>query len=433
MNGANFKSTSGVDPSPAFSLPPTMTPQTAEQRRQENQKRAEQLRARLIANRQNTPIRSNTPSNKIIPKSETPQENHMKQKMDNEVASKEEQSAEQQSEPSSDFFGIEALLREGKEAADAKARAEDSAKVAAGAPTDRLAEPVMAPIQQQEQSVPQEQQQANDKQNPAEAPQSNQTKTATHLETEYYADLAIWLEVTGYHDIDYRNSKLRTYKERKALEEEAARIQEKLEKLKQTEQAEMEGLRRSVHPVATPSRPPPILPPNMLAADEAKPSAKKSTPNGVKRAHSPEPMQVEKNPRLREDANNGIRIRGANDGPQERVPHNRGRADSFNDGRAVYPEARRPSFGDRRGRLSRDPSLERRQAYYGREADGARGRERYDPFYPPPRENAARGRLSFSAVNVQPQERGYRDGYGGAPRGIRDVDVGRGGKKQPLR
>lgn len=408
--------------------PQTPNAQLVEERKLENQKRAEQLRAKLLANRANTPIRTNTP-NKFTPKpeAERPQEPVSKEK-DADTTAVNGDHGDQQSEPSSDLFGIEALLREGKEAAEAKAKAEDLAKMnssLADAQPLRAAEPAPVPAHQQqrlEKDVTHTQQPA------LKAPAAN-------LDTEYYSDLALWLEVTGYHDIDYRNSKLRTFKERKALEEEAARIQEKLEKLKQAEQAEMSALRPgSVRPAATPARPPPALPNAMSAEAETK-SVKKPAANGTKRAHSPDPLITDKNARHREHSNNGIRIRGANDSPPERT-NNRGRAASPLDRRIAYPDARRQnSFGEARGRTSRDPSLERRQAYYGgREGDVApRGRERYSPDIPPtPRESMGRGRMSFSSVNVQPQER-YREPYGAPPRGIKGVDHGRGGKKNPFR
>ena len=404
-------------------MTPTLTAQAAEQRKLENQKKAEQLRAKLIANRQNTPNRANTP-NKFTPRPEpAPQENALKKKLE-DTTTQNGDMVEKQSEPSSDRFGIEALLQEGKAAAEAKAEAEDRAKVdpsSKGTQPEQAAESIFA-AQQPSNTKPQITQ-----------PSEQQQQRLTGLETEYYADLSIWLEVTGYHDIEYRNSKLRTYKERKALEEEAARIQEKLEKLRQTEQAEMNALRTgSVAPTPTPSLAPPPLPPSVPTTDAAKPVVNKVVGNGAKRAHSPEPMLAEKIPRNREDTT-GVRIRGANganDSPQNRPANsNRAAAGSPIDRRIAYPEARRQSsFGEARGRLSRDPSLERRQAYYNRDGDGARGRERFEPSYPPPRENGGRGRMGFSAVNVS-QERLHRDPYMSPPRGIRDVDTVRGGKK----
>lgn len=397
-----------------------MTAQTAEQRKLENQKKAEQLRAKLIANRQNTPLRANTP-NKITPKPEQPQETTMKKKVE-DTATTNGIHAEQQREPSSDIFGIEALLQEGKAAAEAKAKAEDSAKN----------EPALATLQPPRPAEPQlaaKERQGEEPQDTMDINQPEQNSSVTESATKYYTDLGIWLELTGYHDIDYRNSKLRTYKERKALEEEAARIQEKLEKLRQTEQAEMEALRSgSVHPVAAPTRPPPALPTAIPSAEIAKPAVNKPIANGTKRAHSPDPVLADKNPRHREDANNGIRIRGANDSPQER--HFRGRAGSPLDRRISYPDARRQSsFAESKGRLSRDPSLERRQAYYGRADDGYRGQAQTESFMGGGR---ARGRSGFSAVNV-PHERSYHDPYPAPPRGIRDVDTGRGGKTYPSR
>lgn len=402
---------------------------TAEQRKIENQKKAEQLRAKLIANRRNTPNRSNTP-NRITAKNETHHGNNSAKALGTTPAPSKTL-VPHKSGSSSDVFGVNQLLQEGKAAAEAKAREEDMANTNAESAMEGLAkDPHSSDVQPTQpaetQSAVVHSQHSTNFESEIQS-QQQQLHQLPDLATEYYADLAIWLEVTGYHDIDYRNSKLRTYKERKALEEEAARIQEKLEKLKEAEQAEMAAMRGgSAYPVATP-RPPSLA---LLAGPSAtsgavSPAASKPVANGVKRAHSPDPMRAEKNARPRENTDNGIRIRGANDSPQDRVRRPGGPL-----GRRVsYPDARRQdSFEGSDRPMSRDPSLERRQAYYGRDGDGPRGRERFDAPYPP-RENGERGRMGFGSVNVT-QDQAHRE----PPRGIRDVDVGRGGKKKyPLR
>lgn len=46
--------------------------------------------------------------------------------------------------------------------------------------------------------------------------QPDQPEPVTDFTHAYYTDLLLWLEVTGYHDIEYRNSQLTNIKERKS-------------------------------------------------------------------------------------------------------------------------------------------------------------------------------------------------------------------------
>ncbi|KAH9839623.1 zinc finger protein CCCH domain-containing protein 45 [Teratosphaeria destructans] len=226
----------------------------------------------------------------------------------------------------------------------------------------------------------------------------------TQLKDSYYADLAAWLDFTGYHNVSYRTAKLRTYKERRALEEEAERIQDRLAQLKQEEEAEMGIMRaKTTHPStgANVNAAPPALPAEMPSRDaqvvaeatskvtngvpsrdaKVKAEAKNKVTNGVKRLHSPP-----RNDRVTRQKNDtGFRILSANDSTSGARPPSSRRDER----RVSYPEPRRSSDDLRRSGLhapSRDPSLERRQAHYKR--DGERGgpplaghdTERYDSF-----------------------------------------------------
>lgn len=50
-------------------------------------------------------------------------------------------------------------------------------------------------------------------------------------------DVNLWLEITGYHDVEFRNGKLASYKERQQLEREAAKIDARIQKLNDQEAA----------------------------------------------------------------------------------------------------------------------------------------------------------------------------------------------------
>lgn len=409
----------------------------------ENQKKAEFLRAKLLAKRQGTPVKqqqqngSNTPARDAKPGlgQESP-------------ALKIELKAS-----SGDKLGLESLLAEGKAAAEAK----DRQQAATGGqqqqpePTQNSRDAMPPPQSRAEVHAKENQVQkhkpvpAAPKQTPASSTEE-QSKTKFNkpspqqlITDDYYVDLPLWLEMTGFHDVDYRNSKLRTFKERQSLEAEAAKIQERLEKLREDEQAAIQALRSTPTPRPTANHaPPPVLPKmmpplNTSPIDQVQPAA-----NGVKRAHSPDPAKAAKT--RRQVTPDGYRIRGGfNGSPDQREPHPRGRARSRSprpngaaDRREFYNEVRRYSPEDRIDRATirpgddRDPSLERRRSYYqSYQPEPLAGRrESYDR--PPGRgDHAVGGRRG----------RG-RGGYGQAAgreeyRGHRDIDLGGGGKNFP--
>lgn len=386
-------------------IPTTSTPQPiSTEEKDKNQKRAEMLRAKLLAQRQNTPSkaasRSGTPAQMNVQPIETPSRvpavpaQPKPQPPINTVIEKEEvkQKAEK-TEPSSD--GLEALLNEGKAIADAKTAALAASAAATKAPTNPMTV-TNGDAQPKKKSPKQE---SNTVKEPPKQPDEH-PKRLTNLSHPYYADLSAWLEMTGYHDVEFRTSKLSTYKERKALEQEAARIADRLEKLKQAEQEAMQSLRMST-PMPTSNMAPPPLPANM-PIEKATPKA--NGINGTKRALSPASLPPEKI-RRREDMG-GFRIRGANDSPTDARPPplRRPRTPSPPglERHITYPDARRRSIDGMRP-PSRDASLERRQTFYRRDGDSTY----YDSYTPrePPRlthGNASRN----NSLSRTPQYRG---------------------------
>lgn len=306
------------------------------------------------------------------------------------------------------MLDIDALLAMGKAQADAKIAADvanDPATNAAVPHTpsqvngnrthqpqeDNAKQPLVAAPQKTEQE-----QQQPDIVSPSRRP--------TDLTDSCYADLPAWLDLTRYHDVQFRNSKLRTYKERKALEEEAARIAERLEDLRRAEENEMQQLRTSTSLPAINKMAPPPLPVTM-------PTSKSDAlrVNGIKRPHSPDYTPSEKFSRRREDG--GFKIRGANDSGDTRPGSERRLRLSKSPGlerRISYPEARRRSVEDR-GARSRDQSLDRRQGYYRHDDESARYNDRdYDRYEP----RDVRGPLPLPS----PRDRDWPPSRNGAPR-----------------
>ncbi|KAF2860079.1 hypothetical protein K470DRAFT_270992 [Piedraia hortae CBS 480.64] len=198
------------------------------------------------------------------------------------------------------------------------------------------------------------------------------------VQEDYYADLDLWLRVTGYHNREYRDSKLRVHKERLALEEEAARIRLRLEELHSEELLAMEVLRHEPPPSTSTLSAAPPLPadlPSHVITDSAH----------LKRSHSPSDPVSWRNVRQQRDEPDRNDCRPCNDSAS------RG---------GTYPRrargARNPYSGSSRGNYhssygyqpydshvrsssvrSRDPSLERRQAYYSHDVNGAGSRYAY--------------------------------------------------------
>jgi YTH domain-containing protein 1 len=330
-------------------------------------------------------------------------------------------------------YGVESLLAAGKAAAEAKVRNEQTAPAitAAAARVEELrTDGIKHPNGQQESQTTTGQKQEG-------RPEISEAPTTAHptkLADPYYEDLPIWLEMTGYHDVDYRNSKLQTFKERRALEAEAARIQQRLEKLKEDEQATIQSMRGTPVRSLTAAQARPALPKTMPSLKQAQDSETSTGPksNGTKRAHSPDPNGISKS--RRNDSTNGFRIRGANDSPNGRTAGGRGRLRSRSPvaggalaRRVSYPDARRWSPGSRGSRAplkqedSRDPSLERRQSYY--RYDSRTERTEHNREQPRDAYNGfGHGRLSYSNTHRMDDAGGYRS---------TGLDLRRGGKRAP--
>jgi hypothetical protein len=338
-----------------------------------------------------------------------------------------------------DDFGIESLLAEGKAAAEAKVARDNQAAAAAIAatmdpiPFPNIQHPPAAtalsnmevdevkPDSTLQRPTEPTQSVVSSPQKPADPKQSNTVPNPhpVNMSDPYYDDLSIWLEFTGYHDVQFRNSKLSTYKERRELEQEAARIAQKLEALKQAERADLESLRATTaHQNTTTQMAPPPLPSHMFTGEH------RNHANGLKRPHSPEPSAAEKASRKANESASDFRIRGANEASA---------ASSHENGSPVHrrdslPERRR-SFNERH---DRDPSLERRQQHYGSRAappprvNGPGGQSQWASARdgPPPfnaRERERDGRAGFSAVNRVNRANGPAHGNNG-------LDLRKGGQ-----
>lgn len=356
----------------------------------ENQRRAEVLRAKLIAVRQNTPIKPSTPvptttkapvdaidsSEKApaikVSHTQQPQQQQSKTATPQQKEEEEDEEEEGEVKPTHkaneiDFEDLEALLAAGKAHADAQTAAAQHTKEMTHVAPSTGNSPGGPRDTEELELFPAKRQQLQQQHSSTDRPR------VADLADVYYTDLVAWLEMTGYHDVEYRESKLRTYKERRALEDEAARIAEKLEKLRQAEQTEMQLLRMGTPGAKAPSMAPPPLPLSMVPPV-----------NGVKRARSPEHAPAEK--RQRED--DGFRFRSGKELPdQHQAFTRRPRSPTpASERRGSYPDATRRSIDDRGlpGSRSRDPSLERRSQYYRRDDD-----LRYD-YFAAPRQPAPR-------------------------------------------
>lgn len=457
--------TQPTPPPPQPEQPPSQPPQptTALDSKTENQRKAEFLRAKLIAQRQNTPkkaasvaaaSRPETPAQQPQPPQtqKTPHQPPSSSLKPSQATHK----AQNMNGSSDDALGVDALLAEGKAAAERAANKTNGSELAkhsqSAVPAERSPNPSPAfSAPRPSHLLP------ASRLNPDASPSKPQSipsnPPTSNLADPYYADLAPWLELTGYHDSTYRCSKLAKHNERRALEAEVARIHERLEKLKQDEQAEMTALRANIsHPFPSSTAPP--LPAEMPKYVDAGGSQLTPGTNGVKRPHSPDPSPYlsakagsEKLPRRnphpsRQDNNNsppGFRIRGANDSPSDSLyrpqpaPTSTQRPSpppNFSERRPSYshgadPRGRRSSLDygdDAYAPRSRDPSLERRQAYY-QPSSSRRDSERGG--FPPPHPSfsaptvAGAGRYDSYTPREPPHPPRFGGGAGGKERGGR--------------
>lgn len=391
-----------------------MTPPFEDQKKIEQQNKLEDLRKRLLAKRGNA--RLNTPSKAPV-NLEAPQ-----QKTEQQGPDKVTKSGTDVRPGQADEFGIDTLLAEGKAAAQAKIARDNQAAALAASPATTSQQPstINGTSNMEVDPLPQK---------PADVEQNNIMPNARPLNMSdpYYDDLPIWLEFTGYHDVQFRNSKLSTYKARRELEQEAARIAQKLEELKQAERADLDSLRATTAHLHTPmsaAMAPPPLPASMPSGDY-RPDL---VANGMKRPHSPDIVSSQKASRRVNDS--GYRFRGANDHGAN-LPRDNG-----------SPIDRRGSLPDRRRsieeRHERDPSLERRQKHYN---------QRDGPLpHPSPRGNGYSGDLQRNSNREGPRpfnarEREARPGFSSVNRiggphaqtGSAGLDLRKGGQSNSRR
>ncbi|EME45627.1 hypothetical protein DOTSEDRAFT_52853 [Dothistroma septosporum NZE10] len=345
--------------------PPPAVGTLSPQQKAHNEKQLQLLKAKLLAKRQNTPSRpASTTAQVGTPTPAPPQ----LQPESAPVATTNvtETKQEEEGEIVDGMSGIDALLDQGQAMAEARSAAELANSAVQPTPNGLANQQV-----QGEHSVQQGKQPLS---LPEPTPRVAQPPQRTaNLSDEYYADLPAWLDMTGYHSVDFRNSKLSVYKQRRELERQAADIAEQIEKIKQKEQETMMELRTGSTPIATTNVSAPPLPRTMPTPQT----------NGIKRGRSPDLFGSEK---ARRQEHGGFRIGGANESPTDARPSVRrfSRSPPGLDRRISYPDARRRSVDER----SRDPSLERRQSYYRR--DGESGPPRFDHYAPPSPRDAPR-------------------------------------------
>ncbi|KAI4848344.1 hypothetical protein E4T44_03984 [Aureobasidium sp. EXF-8845] len=118
----------------------------------------------------------------------------------------------------------------------------------------------------------------------------------TEAEDEYFKDVDLWLEITGFHDTSFREQKLKTFKMRAALEEKKRALEREFAELERQEAAAANdpSSKDYTRAVSTVYMPPPPLP-AFASADEqsasllpkASPALSQPTSAGAKRPRSP--------------------------------------------------------------------------------------------------------------------------------------------------
>ena len=398
-----------------------------ESQKAENLKRAAELRARLLAQRQQAVAQH-------IRQAEFSANGPATEKHTNAAM---ESGSQKATEAPKDPFGVESLLAEGKTAAAAKGH---EGSLPSTAPPTAVRDQAMASnptIQHTHQPTvpapkPSVERTNNDV---AMRTQPEQPEPPTDLTDAYYADLPLWLEVTGYHDIEFRNSQLSNIKERKRLEQDAARIAERLAKLNKDAQVNVSFKRSTPAPqLGCEIQRPPL--PAMMPSANATPAVA-----GVKRAHSPAELLPSKVVCATPKSEMQPCIPRYNN-PEQATSRNLQQDSLLQDTRAIgdlerrvtFPEPRRgPRGGRRRGRpqdtekgygLERDrraPSPERysrRGPLLDRDVTYARDHDIYEPPRGggPPRGYENQGRLGYGNVNSQDYNGGQdRDRRRGGP------------------
>lgn len=230
---------------------------------------------------------------------------------------------------------IDRLIADGQAAAAATAKEKSKAQAQAGkpAPTRAVHDGQDNPDEQKATTSPVGKGRAPTYQQlggPTAVPQSTQAQPTQEqgngtmtvsLQDPYYDDLPLWLDITGYHNVEFRNAKLSASKQRKKevedLEKEAARIAERLAALRGAENTDLESLGRSVAPGPGRAMAPPQLPPVMTIER----TNHRQAPNGMKRSPSPDAPRPSKVSRIDTpgslDHPAGYRTHGNNDDPNQ--------------------------------------------------------------------------------------------------------------------
>jgi hypothetical protein len=124
---------------------------------------------------------------------------------------------------------------------------------------------------------------------------SSTADTRRETEDEYFKDVDLWLQITGFHDTTFREQKLKMYKMRAALEEKKRALEREFAELERQEAAaandpSTNDYSRAVSAVHMPPPPTPALVPT----DEQSVSLRKASPvpsqpasAGAKRPRSP--------------------------------------------------------------------------------------------------------------------------------------------------
>jgi hypothetical protein len=119
--------------------------------------------------------------------------------------------------------------------------------------------------------------------------------TRNETEDEYFKDVDLWLQITGFHDTTFREQKLKTYKMRAALEEKKRALEREFAELERQEAAAANdpSIKDYSRPVSAVHMPPPPTP-ALASTDEQFVALRKASPvpsqpasAGAKRPRSP--------------------------------------------------------------------------------------------------------------------------------------------------
>ncbi|KAF1822134.1 uncharacterized protein K489DRAFT_380877 [Dissoconium aciculare CBS 342.82] len=247
-----------------------------------NQLRAQELRAKLIAKRQSTPIKSSsraaTPSALATTGSAARTTTTAPIQKLPEYSRVEGSFREKRFLPASqdeERDNVAALIAEGEALAAAEAGRESSSThtpINRQAYAGKTLEDLLGGSSSSANATPSRSIEV--------PPRDERTTTGpthpTDLTDSYYDDLSAWLELTNYHDVATRKALLQPFLEQRELEEEAARIAERIAKLNRVQQESAQTFRFGTPTAGRASVPPPL--PTSLPRS-----------NGLKRERSPEP------------------------------------------------------------------------------------------------------------------------------------------------